>query len=60
MLDAFPDQYYTCVMDNIFISAKFLRATYAEINSKTMVHGYCQKQIRGLPNFVVQEDGENI
>ena len=60
MLDALPNQYYTCSMNNLFISAKFLRAAYAETKSKTMVHIIFWQKGRGLPNFVVQEDYENI
>ena len=33
MLYDLPDQYYTCGMDNLFISTKFLRASYAETRS---------------------------
>ena len=39
MSDALPDQYYTCGMDNVFVSAKFLQVAYAETKYKTMVHG---------------------
>ena len=34
MLDVFPDQYYTCGMDNIFILEKFLRADWEKKNLK--------------------------
>ena len=44
MLDALPDQYYTCGMENIFISEKFLRAVCAEKKSKTMLHCVCRKK----------------
>ena len=56
MLDALLDQYYTCGMDNLFISVKFLRAAYVLTKSKTMVHGVCRVSGRGLPKYVIQED----
>ena len=55
MLDDLPNQYYTCGMNNIFISAKFFQAAYTETKSKTMVSGVFRKNGRGLPNFIVQE-----
>ena len=59
VLDALPGQYYTCGMYNLFISEKFLRASYAEKKYNTMVHaahGLFRKKGSELPNFVVQED----
>ena len=47
--------HYTCGMDNIFISEKFLLASYAVTKSKTMMHGVCQQKGRGLPNFFARE-----
>ena len=56
MLDALPDQYYTLGMDNIFISEKFLQATYAETKSKEMVHGVFRPKVHVLTKCFVQED----
>ena len=55
MLDILPDKYYTCSMDNIFISVNFLWATYEETKSKTMVDEVFRQKGRGLTKFVVQE-----
>ena len=56
MLDVLPDQYYTCGMENIIISANFLRLAYTETKSKTMVHGFLRKTFRAIRNFVEKED----
>ena len=56
MLESLPDQYYTCGMDNLFISAKFLRGAYTDTKSKTMIHGVCRTSGRGLPECVLQVD----
>ena len=55
MLDALPDKYYTCGMDNIFISAKFLWDAYAETKSKTMVHGVFRKNVVDSPTFLYKK-----
>ena len=52
MLYALPDQYYTCNMDNIFISENFLRSAYSETKSETIVHGVCQNKIVDYPTFL--------
>ena len=54
------DKYYTCGMDNFFISEKFLRVAYAETKSKIMVHGVFRQKVHGLPKFFVQEDYTKI
>ena len=55
MLDALFDQYYTCSMENIFISEQFLQVAYTETKSTIRVHGVFQKKGCGLLNFFVQE-----
>ena len=52
MLDILPDKYYTCSMDNIFISVNFLWATYEETKSITMVDGVLDKKVAGCPNLL--------
>ena len=56
MLDALPDQYYTWVMDNIFVSEKLLWAAYSDTKSKTIVHIFFQQRFYLIHNFVVKED----
>ena len=56
MLDSLPDKYYTCGMENLCNSRKFLWEVYAKTKYKVMVHGVFQKKGRGLPKFVIQED----
>ena len=55
MLDALPDQYYTCNKDNIFISEKFLWAAHIETKSKTMVHGVFQKRVMDYPTLLYKK-----
>ena len=43
-------------MDNLFISAKFIRAAFSELKSRVMIHGVCRMKGRGLPSIVHQED----
>ena len=56
MLDHLPGKYYRCYMDNLFISARFLRGAYAVCSSKVMIHGVCRKTGRGLLSSVFQVD----
>ena len=45
MLYAFPDEYDTWGMDNIFVSEKFLQAEYSETQPKTIVHAVSDKNV---------------
>lgn len=56
MLDTLDGQYYRCGMDNLFISAKFLRGAFADCSSKVMIHGVCRKTGRGIPSCILQAD----
>ena len=49
-------KYYTCGMDNLFISVKFLHVVYLDTRSKTMIYGVCRISGRGLSICVIQED----
>ena len=59
MLNTLKDKYHTCGMDNLFISAKFLRGAFVELDSKVMVHGVCRLNGRGLPSCIFQTDHKN-
>ena len=56
MFEQLEGKYFTCGMDNLFISAKFCRAAYAELPQKVMIHGACRTHDRRLPHFVIQKD----
>ena len=56
MFEQLEGRFFTCGMDNLFMSSKFCRAAYAEIKQKVMIHGVCRTHDRGLPSFVIQHD----
>ena len=56
MLDLLTDQFYTCGMDNSFISDKSLRAAYADTSSNATIYGICRTSGRELPQSVIRQD----
>ena len=54
-LDALPNKYYTCGMNNLFISEKFFRAAYAKTKSQTMVPGVFRKKFVDYPTLLYKK-----
>ena len=56
MMEQLDGENFTCGMDNLFISVKFLRAALTEIDQKIQVHGVCRNSDKGLPSCVIQQE----
>ena len=59
-LDALPNKYYTCGMNNLFISEKFFRAAYAKTKSQTMVPGVFRKKFVDYPTLLYKNIIQHI
>ena len=56
MMEQLHGKNFTCGMDNLYISAKFLRAALTEIPQNIRVHGVCRTDKCGLPSVVLQKE----
>lgn len=54
LFDQLPGKYYKCVMNNLYISAKVVRAAWLH-PKKIMVHGVVRETGKGVP-FCVKQD----
>jgi len=59
MFDQLKEKYCTVGLDNLYISARFVREAFVS-KSAVMVHGVARKSGRGLPKFVIQEEIKNV
>jgi Transposase IS4 len=55
MFDSLKENYHRCGMDNLYISAKFIAASFKH-ERKVLVAGVCRKGGRGFPETVLQEE----
>ena len=55
MFDQFETKFHNCWFDNLYLSAKFVRAAYVH-EQKIQISGPTQKSGRGLPSCVLQEE----
>jgi hypothetical protein len=55
MFDSLKENYYCCGMDNIYISAKFIAASFKH-ERKVLLAGVCRKGGRRFPEAVLQEE----
>ena len=46
--------FYSCGMDNLYISPKFAKICYNKSGRRVMIHGVCRPS-RGIPQCIVQE-----
>ena len=60
LFDQLPGKYYTCYLDNLFMSARLCRMAYVKLDSKVMMHGVTRASGRGLPEFVVQKEVSGV
>ena len=55
MFDQLEEKYHNCWFDNLYLSAKFAKASFAHRN-KIRISGPMRKSGRGLPKCVLQEE----
>ena len=58
MFDQLEEEYHNCWFDNLYLSAKFAKASFTH-DKKIRISGPTRKSGRGLPKCVIQEEKKN-
>ena len=58
LFDVLDDEYHEVGCDNLYITAKFARASYNH-PKKVKIHGVFQTHLQGLPSMTVQQEQNN-